>query len=181
MKKVTEERLQYFIPLYILNKLFNEDGLTNSEKYKDDPRFLEELKKVENQDTVLIDEITSAANDTSDKYKTIWDKVDKLVEVQVAKNGNKLGYLKSLNSYKKGKPQKCKCGCDMIDVKEEGGKITTKCSCNCGGGKVKIKEKGGVLDKLELKSLKGSGIIDSSIENKWSRRMNAKKIGKFRK
>jgi hypothetical protein len=172
MKTKNEEELQYFAPLYILNKLYPEDGLTNPEKYKNDPDFISELQKLQSQDESLINEISQALIDKSGKYDNIWNKVNELIktkETMTAENGAKLEYLKSLNSYKKGKkmqPKKCKCGCDMIDVKDEGGKITSKCSCNCGGGKVKIKEKGGILDKLELQSLVGSGVIDSSIENK---------------
>lgn len=47
----------------------------------------------------------------------------------VAKSGGKVEYLGKLQKYKKGK--KCKCGCDLIFSKEDGGKITQKCACGC--------------------------------------------------
>ena len=41
----------------------------------------------------------------------------------------------------------------MISVKEEGGKMTSKCACNCGGSKIKMKSKGGILYKDDIESL----------------------------
>jgi len=75
--------------------------------------------------------------------------VDKVIneednEVVSAKKG---GYLLKL---KKGKatPKKCGCGCNMIEVKAEGGTMISKCACNCKGGKVDKKESGGLIQKL---------------------------------
>jgi hypothetical protein len=44
---------------------------------------------------------------------------------------------------KKG-AKKCKCGCDMITAKADGGKLVSKCACGCD---VKKKEKGGEINK----------------------------------
>ena len=186
MEKTKEAALQYFAPLYILNKLFSNDGLNNPEKYKNDPVFLEQMEKLTTQDAELIEEISVAATDTTDRYKNIWDKVETLLQEspQKAKNGAKLEYLKSLNSYKKGKKimkKKCKCGCDMVDVKEAGGKIVSKCACGCDTKKVKMKSKGGVLEDSELDNLLGFGIINSSVVNKWERKINSKRVNKFKK
>jgi hypothetical protein len=65
-----------------------------------------------------------------------------------AAKGAKLKKLRSLE-----KPKKCKCGCNMVDIKEKGGKITSVCSCRCGG-KVSKKEKGGLLKEAKEKLLK---------------------------
>ena len=61
----------------------------------------------------------------------------------LAKKGAKLKKLQALK--KSPKAKKCACGCDLITFKEEGGKLSTKCSCNCKGGKVSKKEDGGIL------------------------------------
>lgn len=54
---------------------------------------------------------------------------------------------------------KCGCGCNMVTVKEEGGKMSSKCACNCGG---KMKhQKGGVIKAQKGASLKQ--ITDNTI------------------
>lgn len=65
----------------------------------------------------------------------------------MAMNGAKLEKIKKLKGLKKGGPvakkaKKCSCGCDIIETKEAGGKISSTCSCKCGGGKVKKGEEG---------------------------------------
>jgi hypothetical protein len=164
-----EEKLQYFTPLYILNKLYPEDGLMNPDKYENDEAFLQELQKLQEQDPELINELSEAASDESGKYDMIWNKVDQLLKtnsILKSASGAKLNKLKKLKSMKKSSPKKCKCGCDMIEVKEDGGKIVSKCSCNCGGGKIKTKQKGGILNRYDLDLLLDSGTVDSSIINK---------------
>jgi hypothetical protein len=52
--------------------------------------------------------------------------------------GAKLEKINKLNKLKKGAPitkkaKKCACGCDIIESKEAGGKISSTCSCKCGG------------------------------------------------
>jgi len=39
---------------------------------------------------------------------------------------------------------KCGCGCNMVTVKEEGGKMSSKCACKCGG-KIKHQKGGNVI------------------------------------
>lgn len=180
--KNKEEVLQYFAPLYLLKKLYGQDGLDNPEKYEKDQTFLNEVEKL-STDKNLINEISIASEDNSGKHSDIWDKINQLTAVS-AKKGAKLDYLISLSKYKKGKKintKKCKCGCDMINVKEDGGKIVSKCSCNCGGGKVKKKERGGILDEYDLDDLLGSGVLNSSIANKFERQIHSNKLGKFKK
>lgn len=74
---------------------------------------------------------------------------DPVSDLQYAKKGAK---LLQLQNFKKGKKivKKCGCGCDMIDVKEDGGKIASHCSCKCGG-KVKKESK---VDSKKLDYLK---------------------------
>ena len=62
-----------------------------------------------------------------------WENLDEQYSQQkeannaiLAAKGAKLKKLKS-------KAKKCKCGCDMVTVKEKGGKMISKCSCGCGG------------------------------------------------
>ena len=54
-----------------------------------------------------------------EKYKSAQDK-----GIEFAAKGTKLKKLKSST-------KKCKCGCDLVTVKEKGGKVVSKCSCGC--------------------------------------------------
>ncbi len=91
-----------------------------------------------------IEKITQAAEQLSDEE---WDALDQQYteqskasedqQVISAKKGAKLMKLK------KG-AKKCKCGCDMITAKADGGKLVSKCACGCD---VKKKEKGGEINK----------------------------------
>ena len=91
-----------------------------------------------------------------------------------AKNGAKLEKLKNLRSYKKGgEVKKCSCGCDMVSVKEKGGKIVTKCACGCSTKKPK-KKLGGIIDKDEL------DYKYSKFEQKWNRRDSQNKVRKLK-
>jgi hypothetical protein len=50
----------------------------------------------------------------------------------MAAKGAKIDYLSTLRKLKKGgKAKKCKCGCDIVEVQERGGKLISKCSCGC--------------------------------------------------
>lgn len=91
-----------------------------------------------------IAKITQAAEELSDED---WDSIDQQYAEQVqdqstqfAAKGAKLKKLKTT-------PKKCKCGCDMVTVKEKGGKISSKCSCNCKGGSIKKGRAGLVAPK----------------------------------
>jgi hypothetical protein len=96
-----EKLIQYFVPLYILNSLYD-DGLENPEKYKDDKKFLAELQKFKDQDKNFMLEITKAVADTSGKYDAIWEKAEKIDKKPIlALNGKKLSKIKELNSYRR--------------------------------------------------------------------------------
>lgn len=97
-----------------------------------------------------IAKITQAAEELSDED---WDGIDQQYSEQVqdqstqfAAKGAKLKKLKTT-------PKKCKCGCDMVTVKEKGGKISSKCSCNCKGGSIKKGRAGLVAPKLNTTQL----------------------------
>ena len=91
-----------------------------------------------------IEKITQAAEQLSDEEWNALDqqyteqsKASEDQQVISAKKGAKLMKLK------KG-AKKCKCGCDMITAKADGGKLVSKCACGCD---VKKKEKGGEINK----------------------------------
>lgn len=91
-----------------------------------------------------------------------------------AKNGAKLEKLKNLRSYKKGGGvKKCSCGCDMVSVKEKGGKIVTKCACGCSTKKA-YKKIRWIIDKDEL------DYKYSKFEQKWNRRDSQNKVRKLK-
>lgn len=169
-----KELFSHFAYIYSVKK--------NPNKYGKDT-FEEWASKIK-EDKPWIEELAKAAAIESDEMNAYWDEAEKLAttsQVQSAKNGAKLENLKKLQSVKKKVTKKCKCGCEMVDMKEEGGKITSKCACNCGGGKVGMKSKGGVLFEDDLSFLTDRGVIDSSISNKWERKIKAHKLGKFKK
>ena len=76
---------------------------------------------------------------------------DQASKIPSAKNGAKLLNLNKLRAGKKlpAKTKKCKCGCDMIDTKEAGGKIVSSCSCKCSGGKMPKAIDGKKLEYLQ--------------------------------
>jgi hypothetical protein len=149
--------------------------------------FIQKLESDENFNT----EISQAAADETGKYDEFWKKAADLYNQQAAESkitsakfGTKFNKIKLLQEFKKGgksSKKKCKCGCELVSVKEKGGKMVEQCACNCGGGKVKMKAKGGVLELDDLSSLRDNGIVDPSITNKWERKLNAKKLGRFKK
>ena len=59
---------------------------------------------------------------------------------------------------------KCGCGCNMVTVKEEGGKMSSKCACNCGG---KMKhQKGGQINNKKSNNMKENlGSIQSILDS----------------
>lgn len=105
---------------------------------------------------------------------------EEVEEIILAEKGKKLDHLKKLQSTKKHK-KKCKCGCEMVIEKKSGGKLIETCACHCGGGKVKSKARGGILDDFEIESLVDYGVIDTSIANRWERKLHSNKLGKFKK
>lgn len=155
MKK--EQLISEFAAKYLKEKgLTPEDFLDNSGNYK------EEYVKH------LTDLMTSLSTDEFwDSYQQNPDETVKQVvaqeeeQVTMAKKGAKLKQLKSAT-------KKCKCGCNMVDFKEAGGKMSSKCSCNCSGGKMPKKEKGGLIQKFAGGSVfnyGGNAVINPAIEN----------------
>jgi hypothetical protein len=178
---MTKEEKNELIPLFGL--LYY--AVSNSKEI-DESTTQEFITKIES-DKSLQKEIATAAADESDKYSELWTKAKELhsgnkagESVMSAAKGAKLNKLKKLQSMKKG-AKKCKCGCEIISVKEKGGKMTDQCACNCGGGKVKMKAKGGILEETEIYALTKVGVIDPSVSNKWERKLNSRKLGKFKK
>lgn len=108
--------------------------------------------------------ITQAAEQLSDEE---WDNLDKQYAEQAqsseeesvafAAKGAKLKKLKTT-------PKKCKCGCDMVTVKEKGGKISSKCSCNCKGGSIKKGQVGMKAPKINTSVTKPSSPILSDMD-----------------
>lgn len=103
---------------------------------------MEEWTSLIQENTEDIDKITAAAEQLSDED---WDSLDQQYSEQMetssaqfAAKGAKLQKLKQGTKAKK----KCKCGCEMVDSKAEGGKIISKCACGCNINKDK---KGGVI------------------------------------
>lgn len=140
---MTDERKQELFPYFA----FTYSQQLNSEKYGN-TSSIEEWANLIQESPEDIQTITEAASQLSDED---WDNLDKEYvqnqntqaeqQVTYAKKGAKLKKLMELK--KGGKAKKCSCGCDMITVKENGGKLTSKCSCNCNGGKMKKHQEGG--------------------------------------
>lgn len=102
-------------------------------KYGSDITF-DEWYSLIKEDAPFLEEITQAAvNLDEDKWSDLEKEYSEetLEETQSAKKGAKLNKLKKLRKMKKGGMKKCSCGCDLISVKESGGKISIKCSCGC--------------------------------------------------
>ena len=138
---MTEEKKKELFPFFAL--LYSKE--LNPQKYEEASTFEEWSVLLENSPED-IEKITTAASELTDEQwssielEYIEQNEEKEEDTILAKKGLKLENLKKLYSYKKGKKikvNKCSCGCDMITVKEKGGKITSKCSCNCKGGKLK--------------------------------------------
>jgi len=178
---MTKEEKNELIPLFGL--LYY--AVSNSKEI-DESTTQEFITKIES-DKGLQQEIATAATDDSGKYAELWEKAKELhsgnkagESVMSAAKGAKLNKLKKLQAMKKG-GKKCKCGCEMTSIKEKGGKMTSQCACNCGGGKTKMKAKGGILEETDLSNLRKVGVIDPAISNKWERKLNSRKLGKFKK
>lgn len=185
---MTKEEKQKLIPLF--GYAYYMRNRKRSDKF--DETTAKEFLTAIKTDAKLADEIANAAKDPGNRYDTIWSKAEELATEQIeetqsmqptqtAKSGAKLEKLKKLRALKTPVKKKCKCGCDMITVKAAGGKMTSQCSCNCGGGKIKVKAKGGVLFEDDINYLRNFGIVDPSISNKWERKINSHKLGKFKK
>lgn len=101
----------------------------DSDKYSQVESY-EELNKLLEENPSDKNAVEQAMNNyTEEELLQMAANLQEEPKVESAKKGKKLAYAKKLRSYKKGK--KCKCGCDLVLVKEAGGKITQKCACGC--------------------------------------------------
>lgn len=103
----------------------------NADKYGKINSFeeLENLLENNPEDKVKIEETLD--NYSDEELQTMAD----TQQTTINSNGGKLNYIKSLQSLKKGGKtpfvKKCKCGCDLIEVQGDGGKLLSKCACGC--------------------------------------------------
>lgn len=143
---MTDEKKKQLFPIfaYLYSKQLNPQKYGEAPKGGLDETDFKNWTEVIQQNPEDMDAITQAATKLSDEE---WDSLETQVSQQTpsAKSGAKLNKLKKLQSLKKGAaPKKCGCGCNLIDYKEAGGKMSSKCACKCGGGSMK-KEEGGSL------------------------------------
>lgn len=135
---MTNEQKKKLFPFFAF--LYSKE--INPEKYGKVESY-EEWSTLIDQNKDDVDKIVNAAYELSDEeWLNVQNQYDSYAasskeasEVESARKGTKLQYLKKLKSHKKTK--KCKCGCDLIETKEDGGKLSYKCACNCSGGKMK--------------------------------------------
>lgn len=137
----------------------------NPEKYGQ-VNSIEEWTKLIQESPEDIEKITAAAGELGEEdWTSLEQQYAEAQEesVQFAKKGAKLKQLKQgavknankevntavskpvITQAKKGmkNPKRCKCGCELITVKEDGGKLTSKCACGCSTKKLKKHQTGG--------------------------------------
>ena len=145
---MTDEKKQELFPYfaYIYSQKLNPEkyGQVNS---------IDEWTALIQESQDDINKITEAAGQLSDEE---WESLEQQYaeqqqqSAQYAAKGAKLKKLKSV-------AKKCKCGCEMITIKEDGGKMTSKCACNCGGAKIAKathkKRIGGTIEKPVEKNI----------------------------
>lgn len=114
----------------------------NPEKYKNVQSF-EELDELLADSPEELEVITTGIKDivanipgTESDDEKIFIFVKNLTEEEdsemtYAKKGAKLNYIATLRKGRKVSIKKCACGCDMVTLKEKGGKMVTKCACGC--------------------------------------------------
>lgn len=135
---MTDEKKRELFPYFAY--LYSQE--INPEKYGQ-VESIEDWSNLIQSNQADIEKITQAAEQMSDED---WDALDQQYTEQSkasedpvisAKKGAKLMKLKNA-------AKKCKCGCEMITSKAEGGKLISKCACGCSMAK---KEKGGEINK----------------------------------
>lgn len=103
----------------------------NADKYGKINSFeeLENLLENNPEDKVKVEETLD--NYSDEELQTMAD----TQQATINSDGGKLNYIKNLQSLKKGgktsSVKKCKCGCDLIEVQGDGGKLLSKCACGC--------------------------------------------------
>ena len=114
----------------------------NPEKYGQIESMEEWIKTIqESEDDTQ--QIIQAAEQLTDED---WTNLDEQYSQQKESNDAMLAAKGAKLKKLKNKAKKCKCGCDMVTVKEKGGKMISKCSCGCGGN-IKKGSKGIVAPK----------------------------------
>ena len=139
------EKLYNALSQYVLSAL-GEDPTNEEIKAQYRPVFETVLK-----DDKFVEAFTSNPEETATalaqeivKYQ---ENAASQQEAIMAKKGARLMKLK------KGGKKKCACGCELVEKKEAGGKVSSVCSCGCKVEKVSKKEEGGSLPKLQAPTL----------------------------
>lgn len=134
------EKLYNALSQYVLSAL-GEDPTNEEIKAQYRPVFETVLK-----DDKFVEAFTSNPEETATalaqeivKYQ---ENAASQQEAIMAKKGARLMKLK------KGGKKKCACGCELVEKKEAGGKVSSVCSCGCKVEKVSKKEEGGSMPKI---------------------------------
>lgn len=101
----------------------------NPEKYGQIESMEEWIKTIQESEDDTQQIIQAAEQLTDEDWANLDEQYSQQKESNEAILAAKGAKLKKLKS----KAKKCKCGCDMVTVKEKGGKMISKCSCGCGG------------------------------------------------
>ena len=101
----------------------------NPEKYGQIESMEEWIKTIQESEDDTQQIIQAAEQLTDEDWENLDEQYSQQKEANNAILAAKGAKLKKLKS----KAKKCKCGCDMVTVKEKGGKMISKCSCGCGG------------------------------------------------
>lgn len=168
-----QKLLPYFAFLY--SKQVNPEKYESVDNMEEWSSLIESDEETLSKINQVVEELTDEDwNIIESRYNDEFKKADtKNTVAQFAKNGAKLDTLKKLSSYKSG-GKKCKCGCELVVSKEEGGKLVSKCACGCESKKLPKKKVSGIIDEEKFdESFK-------KFSNKWERRSKSNKIKKFK-
>lgn len=99
----------------------------NSEKYSKVTSYDELNNLLENTPEEKSQVEAMLGEFTDEELLEIASKLQESEKEKTPISAKKGAYLKKLKKYS----NKCKCGCDLIQVKGEGGKMIKKCSCGC--------------------------------------------------
>ena len=141
-----QKLLPYFAFLY--SKQVNPEKYESVDNMEEWSSLIESDEETLSKINQVVEELTDEDwNIIESRYNDEFKKADtKNAVAQFAKNGAKLDTLKKLSSYKSG-GKKCKCGCELVVSKEEGGKLVSKCACGCESKKLPKKKVGGIIDE----------------------------------
>ena len=151
---MTDERKQELFPYfaYIYSKQINPEKYGNLSS--------DEWQTSIQDSPEDIDQISQAAGQLADED---WDALD-LQYSQEQPQEQQAQYAAKGAKIKKLKSMKCGCGCNMVTVKEEGGKMSSKCACNCGG-KMKHQKGGNITNKKSNNMKENLGSIQSILDS----------------